>query len=145
MFPQDLPENAKQVSTDQLRASFERMQAGRAAARAKPVTFKTEFLDEDAWIELAHAASLRLPEKRTPATSASITKWSRKVGIGVSGFHTLSGLSPTEWCQRNNWSLRGAVGLMLEYAAGLDGFTEQQAARVDIVAGGARLDLESEV
>jgi hypothetical protein len=91
----------------------------RAAKRALPVTIKTDYLDDDAWVELAGARGWHLPQKNTVASSAGVAPWLKRMGLDKPKFGAWCGYSPAEWCKVNpNWSLRALVGLLLEdYAA----------------------------
>lgn len=96
-------------------SSLARANAARALKRSQPVTIKTDYLDDDGWIELAAAHGWHLPQKKTRASSAGIAPWLIRLGLDKPKFRAWCGYSPAEWCVHNpTWSLRGLVGLLLE-------------------------------
>jgi hypothetical protein len=105
----DTPEKSTEMSP------LERANAARARKRSLPVTIKTEYLDDDGWIELAAANGWRLPQKNTPASSAGIAPWLARLGIGKPEFREWCGWNPVGWCAHNPaFSLRALAGLLLE-------------------------------
>jgi hypothetical protein len=94
---------------------LDRARIARHQNRNLPVTIKTAYLDDDAWVELAQARGWKLPQKATPASSAGIAPWLKRLGLDKPKFRAWCGYSPAEWCKVNpNWSLRALVGLLLE-------------------------------
>jgi hypothetical protein len=97
------------------KSPLELARAARAAKRELPVSFKTEYLDDDGWIALVAANDWRLPQKNTPASSAGIAPWLTRLGIDKPKFRAWCGYNPAGWCAANpTWSLRALVGLLLE-------------------------------
>lgn len=77
---------------------------------------KIDFLDNEAWIELAQVRGLRLPQWRTRLTTGAMRQWLRKLNVSVSRYlEWEGGRSLGEFTRRNPmWPLRAWVGVVME-------------------------------
>ena len=77
---------------------------------------KTEYLDDDNWVELAKTHGINLPHKNTPCTQGKVSPYLTKLGISRKQFADWCGYAnPAEWITKNpTFSLRALVGLLME-------------------------------
>jgi hypothetical protein len=109
------PFNAKDTQESVIKSRLALAAAAKKLKRSLPVTIKTEYLDDDAWVELAQARGWHLPQKNTRASSAGVAPWLRRLGLDKPKFRIWCGYNPVGWCKQNpTWSLRALVGLLLE-------------------------------
>jgi hypothetical protein len=80
-----------------------------------PAGMKTVYLDDAAWVELAQARGLKLPNLATAPTSGKIEHWLHRLCLTGRDFTAWCGFTPAGWIATNpTWSLRALVGLLLE-------------------------------
>lgn len=94
-----------------------RSQKAAATKAARRARYRSDFMNDTEWAELAREAGLRLPQWGTAPTPAAQRKWLLKLGLPQKAYLKWAGMKKfSTWQEYNpDWPLRAWVGLVLEH------------------------------
>lgn len=105
------------ISLEERKENLRRAMVKNQALRENLKTMKTQWPDEDGWMEIARQYNFRLPQMQYLPDASNIRTWCRRLKITEKEFRTWGGYSSLDEFQIRNprWPLRALVGVLLEY------------------------------